>query len=469
LRTDVVGQNGLAFFEVLTERMAWQMQVTETLSDGLKRGFTVTVPAGELEGKRTARLKELGQSMNLPGFRPGKVPLSIVKQRYGTAVQGEVLEQAVSDATRTLLDERGLRPAGQPRVDLVSGAEPGEKADLAFTVELELLPDIAQPDLSDLSLTRLKATPDAETIDKALKDIASRQRSFETIEEVRPAAQGDVVVVDFVGKVDGEAFEGGTAQDVNVELGGAGFIPGFAEQIEGITPGEEKIITVTFPADYSAENLAGKEATFDITAKALKRPVDVAIDDDMAKKIGFEGLEQVRELITKQVEQEYEQLSRLRIKRELLDALAEKTAFEAPQGMVDAEFAQIWQRVEADRKAGELDEEDREKDEETLRSDYRKIAERRVKLGLLLAEIGRANAITVTQDEMLQAIRAEAMRYPGQEQAVFEFFRKNPQAAENLRGPIFENKVVDYVIELATVEDKDVTPEELAEIPPADL
>ncbi|MBB2191179.1 trigger factor [Gluconacetobacter azotocaptans] len=444
------------------------MQVTETLSDGLKRGFTVTVPSGELESKRTARLKELGQSMNLPGFRPGKVPMSIVKQRYGAAVQGEVLEQAVSDATRALLDERGLRPATQPRVDLVSDAE-AAAGDLEFKVEMELLPEIAQPDLSTLTLTRLKATPDAATVDKALQDIASRQRSFETIEEVRPAAQGDVLVVDFVGKVDGVAFDGGTAQDVNVEIGGAGFIPGFAEQIEGMTPGEEKVITVTFPADYSAENLAGKEATFDITAKALQRPVDVAIDDDLAKKIGFEGLEQVRELITKQVEQEYEQLSRLRIKRELLDALAEKTDFEAPQGMVEAEFAQIWQRVEADRKAGQMDDEDKEKDEETLRSDYRKIAERRVKLGLLLAEIGRVNAIGVTQDEMLQAIRAEAMRYPGQEQAVFEFFRKNPQAAESLRGPIFENKVVDYVIELATVEDKDVTPEELAEIPPADL
>lgn len=455
--------------EVLTERMASQMQVTETLSDGLKRGFTVTVPAGELESKRTARLKEMGQSMNLPGFRPGKVPLSLVTQRYGAAVQGEVLEQAVSDATRALLEERNLRPAMQPRVDLVSGAEADGKVDLEFKIEMEVLPEIAQPDLSGLTLTRLKASADAETVDKALKDIASRQRNFVTVEEIRPAAVGDVVVVDFVGKLDGVPFEGGTADDVNVEIGGAGFIPGFAEQLEGLSPGEEKVITVTFPADYSAEALAGKEATFDIKAKGLKRPVDVEIDEDLAKKMGFEGLEQVRELITKQVEQEYEQLSRLRIKRELLDALAEKTDFEAPLGMVEAEFAQIWQRVEADRKEGQLDEEDQGKDEETLRADYRKIAERRVKLGLLLAEIGRANAITVSQDEMLQAIRAEAMRYQGQEQAVFDFFRKNPQAAESLRGPIFENKVVDYVIELATVTDKDVTPEELAEIPPADL
>jgi len=453
----------------MTERIAWPMQVTETLSEGLKRGFTVTVPASDLETRRTARLKEVGGEMSLPGFRPGKVPLAIVKQRYGAAVQGEILEQTVNDATNSVLTERGLRPATQPKVELVSGVEPEGKADLEFKIELEVLPEISQPDLSDLALTRLKSTPSAETIDKALTDIAKRQRTFEDIEESRPAVVGDIVTVDFLGKVDGVAFDGGTAEDVNVEIGGEGFIPGFAEQIEGISPGDEKVITVTFPADYQAENLAGKEATFDIKAKGLKRAVDPAVDDDLAKKIGFEGLEQVRELISKQVAEEYEQLSRLRIKRELLDALALKTDFEAPEGMVEAEFAQIWSRVESDRAAGQLDDEDKDKDEDTLRADYRKIAERRVKLGLLLAEIGRANNITVTQDEMMRAVRAEAMRYPGQEQAVFEFFGKNPQAAESLRGPIFENKVVDYVIELAKVEEKEVTPEELAEVPPADL
>ncbi|MCX2560785.1 trigger factor [Acetobacter farinalis] len=444
------------------------MQVTDTLSEGLKRGFTITIPAAELAEKRDARLKEVAANLTLPGFRPGKVPVSLARQRHGEAVRAEVLEQAVSDALRTALEERGLRPAGQPQVELVSGQEDDGK-DLEFKVETEILPDITVPDLSDLSLTRLKAVASDEAIDKIVADVAKRQRTFETVEEVRPAVKGDVVCVDFLGKRDGVPFDGGTAQDVNVEIGGEGFIPGFAEQIEGMKAGEEKVITVTFPENYGAEELAGKEATFDITVKSLKKPVDAPIDDELAKQLGFETLEQLRDLVRKQIEGEYEQLSRLRIKRELLDALATKTDFQAPQGMVEAEFQQIWQRVEADRKDGQLDDEDKGKDEETLRSDYRKIAERRVKLGLLLAEIGRKNAITVTQDELGRAMRAEAMRYQGQEKEVFTFFQNNPQAIESLRGPIFENKVVDYLIELAKVEDKEVTPEELSDIPPADI
>jgi len=425
-----------------------------------------------VEGKRQARLNELGKSMKLPGFRPGKIPLSIVRQRYGTAVTGEVLEQTVNDATRDLLAERGLRSATQPKVDLVRGPVDGETSaggDLEFTVELELLPDIAMPDLSDLSLTRLKAEPDAETVDKALADIAKRQRSFETIEETRGAAHGEVLAVDFIGKIDGVAFEGGTASDVNVEIGGTGFIPGFSEQLEGMAPGEERTITVTFPEAYQAAELAGKEATFDVTAKALKRATDPELNDDLAKTLGFEGLEEVRDAIRQQVQQEYDQISRMRIKRELLDALSEKADFAAPESMVESEFASIWQRVEADRKEGRQDDEDKDKDEDTLRADYRRIAERRVRLGLLLAEIGRQANISVTQEEMGQALRAEAGRYPGQEQMVVDFFRKNPQAAETLRGPIFENKVVDHVIDQAKIEDKTVTPEELAEVPPADV
>ncbi|MFT8517317.1 MAG: trigger factor [Acetobacter persici] len=444
------------------------MQVTETLSEGLKRGFTITVPAAELAQKRDARLKEVAANLTLPGFRPGKVPVSLARQRHGEAVRAEVLEQAVSEALRSVLEERGLRPAGQPQVELVSGQEDDGK-DLEFKIETEILPEITVPDLSDLSLTRLKAVASDEAVDKIVADVAKRQRTFETVEEERPAVQGDVVSVDFVGKRDGVPFDGGTAQDVNVEIGGEGFIPGFAEQIEGMKAGEEKIITVTFPENYGAEELAGKEATFDITVKALKKPVDAPIDDELAKQLGFETLDQLRDLVRKQIEGEYEQLTRLRIKRDLLDALATKTDFQAPQGMVDAEFEQIWQRVEADRKVGQLDDEDKDKDEDTLRADYRKIAERRVKLGLLLAEIGRKNAITVTQDELGRAMRAEAMRYQGQEKEVFAFFQNNPQAIESLRGPIFENKVVDYLIELAKVEDKEVTPEELSDIPPADI
>lgn len=444
------------------------MQVTETLSEGLKRGFTVTVPAAEIASKRDARLKEVAANLNLPGFRPGKVPVSLAKQRYGESVWAEVLEQTVSDALRNVFDERGIRPVGQPKVDLVSGQTDDGK-DLEFTVEAEILPEIAVPDLSDLALTRLKANVSDEAINKVLEDIAKRGRTFEVVEEVRPVAKGDVVAIDFVGKRDGVPFEGGSAEDVNVEIGGEGFIPGFAEQIEGMKPGEEKVITVTFPEDYGATELAGKEATFDIKAKQIKKPVDAPIDDELAKKMGFESLDQLKDLIRKQIEGEYDQLSRLRIKRELLDELAKKTDFTAPEGMVDAEFNQIWARVEEDRKSGQLDDEDKNKDEETLRADYRKIAERRVKLGLLLAEIGRKNNITVTPDELGRAVRAEAMRYPGQEKQVFEFFQKNPQAAESLRGPIFENKVVDYLIELAKVTDKEVTPEELSDIPPANI
>lgn len=443
------------------------MQVQQTHSEGLKRGYTVTVPASDLEARRSARLAELGRTVNLPGFRPGKVPSSVVKQRYGAAVDGEVMEQVVNETTSKLLDEQKIRPATQPRVELVSDAE--SKGDLEFKVELEILPEIAVPDLSGLKLTRLTAKPEEATIEKALGELAKRQRSFEVIEEDRVAGQGDVLAVDFVGKLDGTPFDGGTAQDVNVEIGGEGFIPGFAEQIEGMKVGEEKVITVTFPADYNAAELAGKEATFDIKANALKKPVDPELDDELAKKIGFESLEQVRELIAKQAEGEYAQLTRLRIKRELLDALADKTDFDAPESMVDAEFGQIWARIEQDRASGEIDEEDAGKDEETLKADYRKIAERRVKLGLLLAEIGRSKEITVSREELMQAMRQEAMRYPGQEQAVFEFFSKNPQATEGLRGPILENKVVDYLIELADVTDKEVSPEELSELPPADL
>ncbi|MFT8931543.1 MAG: trigger factor [Acetobacter syzygii] len=444
------------------------MQVTETLSEGLKRGFTVTVPAAELEAKRDARLKEVAGNLNLPGFRPGKVPVSLARQRYGAAIWGEVLEQAVSDAIRTVFEERGLRPAGQPQVDLVSGQE-DKGTDLEFKVESEILPEITVPDLSDLALTRLKAPVSDEAVNKVLEDIAKRGRTFEVIEEVRPAVKGDVVAIDFVGKQDGVAFDGGTAEDVNVEIGGEGFIPGFAEQIEGMKPGEEKVINVTFPADYGAEELAGKEATFDIKVKQLKKAVDAPVDQELAKNMGFESLEQLKDLVRKQIEGEYEQMSRLRIKRDLLDILSSKADFPAPEGMVEAEFQQIWSRVEADRKAGELDDEDKGKDEETLRADYRKIAERRVRLGLLLAEIGRKNGISVSAEELGRAVRAEAMRYSGQEKQVFEFFQKNPQAAESLRGPIFENKVVDYLIELAKVTDKDVSLEELSDIPPANI
>jgi trigger factor len=307
-------------------------------------------------------------------------------------------------------------------------------------------------------------------VDKALADIAQRNRTLEAIppEELgdRGAAQGEVLTVDYVGRIDGTEFPGGTGKDIEVEIGGTGFIPGFSEPLEGMKPGESRTTEVNFPADYGVPALAGKAATFEVTAHALSRALVPAPDDELAKKLGFDDLAAMREMVTRRVQNEYDQLARLRLKRELLDALAEVTRFASPEGMVEQEFSQIWQRLETDRQADRLDEDDKGKDEATLKADYRAIAERRVRLGLLLAEIGRANSITVAQDEMTRAMRAEAMRYPGQEQNVFEFFRQNPRATDTLRGPLFEEKVIDFILELAKVEEKTVTLEELSKEPP---
>ncbi len=433
------------------------MQVTETLSDGLKRGYSVVVPAADIESRRSKRLAELGRTVRLPGFRPGKVPTTVLKQRYGTAVSAEVLEESVNEATQQLLTDRGLRAATQPRIELVST---DATLDLEFRLELELLPEIALPDFAAIEITRLKAEPGEEQIARALDDLARRHREL-VVEEPRPAATGDFLTIDFTGKVGGTPFSGGTGTDMDVEVAGPGFIPGFAEQLEGLAPGESRTIEVTFPEPYAVADLAGKLATFDITAKQLKRAVVPAADDELAKKIGFDGLDDLTTAVKRRFQNELDQLARLRTKRELLDALAGITTFAVPQALVEGEFAQIWQRLDADRKQGKVDADDSGKDDDTLKAEYRAIAERRVRLGLLLSEIARANGITVAQDELTRAMRAEASRYPGQEQQVIEFFRKNPQAVDRLRGPILEEKVVDFVLELARVTDSTVTAEEL--------
>ncbi len=444
------------------------MQVTETLSDGLKRAYDVVVPATQIESRRTARLVDLGKNLRLPGFRPGKVPMQVVRQRFGTAVSAEVLQESVDEATQQVISDRGLRPAMQPKVNVISTDTIGrEPTDLQFHVELEILPEIAMPDFADLGLTRLKADAAPELVDKALAELGNRNRELEDVSDGRGAEQGETLTIDFTGSVDGKPFPGGSATDMDVSVAGGGFIPGFTEQLEGMRAGETRTIAVGFPAEYGVKDLAGKPASFEVTAKKLRRPVDTALDDAFGEKMGFDNLADLRRAISDRMLREYEQLSRLRLKRQLLDALAVKATFSPPQSMVDAEFEQIWQRLEADRKEGRLDAEDAAKDEETLKGEYRAIADRRVRLGLLLAEIGRSNGITVSADEMTRAMRAEAMRFPGQEAQVMEFFRKNPRLAENLRGPIFEEKVVDYVIELANVTDQTVTPEELAREPEA--
>ncbi len=434
------------------------MQVVEKPAEGLRRAFSVVLPAAELAARKEARLAELGRQLKLPGFRPGKVPPKIVAQRYGQAVMSEVLERSLDDAARRVVADHGLKPAARPRVDIVNWSE---GADLEFTLNIEVLPEIAIPELSDIAVEKLVAAASEEEVARRLEEIARRHRRSEPIEESRPAATGDILVVDFVGRIDGKPFKGGTASDFEIEVGGAGFIPGFTEGLVGLAPGESREIVVTFPSDYPAAELAGKEATFSVTAKALRRALAPTVDDELAKKHGFDTLEAMREAVRGAIQRELDQMSRLRLKRVVLDALAERASFPVPEGMVEAEFGGIWQRVEQEMKEGRMDEADRGKDEATLKAEYRAIAERRVRLGLLLAEIGRSNNLSVSQDELRRAVMAEASRYPGQERKVVEFFQQNPEAIERLRAPLFEDKVIDFVVALAKVTERSVAPVDL--------
>ena len=446
------------------------MQVTELPAEGLKKAFQVVVPAASLAEKRDKRLKQLGAELRLPGFRPGKVPPAIVKARYGQAVQGEVLEESVNEATRQVIADRGLRPALQPKIELVNYSD---GADLEYKLDLELLPEIPMPDFASITLEREKATPGEAEVSELIETMRQRMAGTEDIAETRPAAKGEILVCDFVGRLkneDGtlaEPFQGGTANDMPIEVGGAGFIGGFTDQLEGMSPGESRDIEVSFPADYATAELAGKPAVFSITAKALKKKVLAEVDDEFARRFGAEDVAALRTRIAESLQREYDSLARMKLKRALLDQLAEKASFTVPEGMVEGEFGQIWQRVEADLKAGRLDEDDKGKDEATLKAEYRAIAERRIRLGLLLSEIGRTNNIQVSNEELAGAMRAEAGRYPGQEKQVLEFFRTNPQAMDGLRAPIFEEKVVDFVLELAKVSEKAVTPAELQAQPAA--
>jgi trigger factor len=434
------------------------MQVTELSADGLKRAFQVVVPAASLAERRDARLKKLGAELRIPGFRPGKVPASVVKARYGQAVAGEVLEESVNEATRQVITDRGLRPAMQPKIELVNYSD---GADLEYKIDLELLPEIPMPDFASIELEREKATPGDAQVDEFLSTMRDRLAQPEDVEP-RAAAKGEILVCDFEGRLkneDGslaEPFQGGTASDMPIEVGGSGFIPGFTEQLEGMAPGEEKSIDVAFPEGYGSADLSGKPAVFKITAKALKVKKLPELDDEFAKKIGMDDLAALKARVTENLQREYDSLARMKVKRALLDQLAEKASFTVPEGMVQGEFDQIWQRVEADLKAGRLDEDDKGKDEDTLKSEYRAIAERRIRLGLLLSEIGRTNNIQVSNDELANAMRMEASRYQGQEKQVLDYFRNNPQAVEGLRAPIFEEKVVDFVLELAKVAEKPV-------------
>ena len=432
------------------------MQVTELPAEGLKRQFKIVIAAGDLTAKVDERVAEMARTASMPGFRPGKVPAGLLKKQYGQALLGEALEQAVNQSTAKAIEDRGLKPALQPRVDLKG--EFAEGKDVEFEVALEVLPDIGQLDFSSVELERLKAVVPDKNIDEALDRIAKANREQKPVDPPRPAQKGDALKLDFVGSVDGVEFPGGKAEDYVLELGSASFIPGFEDQLVGAEIGKPVDVKVKFPDDYGNKELAGKDAVFQCTVKEIREFVDQPIDDELAKKNNFENLEAMRKAVSDRIGQEYAQISRGMIKRALLDKLAESHKFPVPEGLVEGEFNAIWQRIEEAKKNGEKIE-----DEEKAREEYRGIAERRVRLGLLLADVGRSNNIDVTPEELNQAVMREAMRYPGQERQVLEFYGKNAQLKEQLRAPIFEEKTVDFILELAKVTEKSVTPEELLE------
>jgi len=432
------------------------MQVTELPAEGLKRQFKIVVPAGDLSAKVDERLAEMARTAQMPGFRAGKVPVGLLKKQYGQALFGEAVEQAVNSSTAKAIEDRGLKPAMQPRVDL---KQLEEGKDVEFEVAIEVLPEIGKLDFSDVALERLKATVPDKDVDEAIDRIAKANREQKPVDPPRPAQKGDAIKLDFVGSVEGKEFPGGAAQDYTLEIGSGSFIPGFEDQLIGAEVGKEVDVKVTFPAEYGAPELAGKDAVFKCTIKEILEFVDKPADDELAKKNNFENLEAMRKAVADRIGQDYARISRSMIKRQLLDKLADAHKFAVPEGLVESEFNAIWQRIEEAKKNGQK----LEDDEEKMRKEYRDIAERRVRLGLLLADVGRSNAIDVTPEELNQAVMREAMRYPGQERQVLEFYGKNAELKEQLRAPIFEEKTVDFILELAKVAEKPVTPEELLE------
>jgi trigger factor len=449
------------------------MQITETLHDALRREFRITVGVTDLDQKLTSRLESMKGTINLKGFRPGKVPVAHLKKTYGKAMMGEIVQEAVAEAGQKAVEERSLKPAMSPQIQMVSPVEKVVEGaeDLVFTLGIDLMPDFTPADFGTISLLRPVAEVTDDDVKESLNKLASQQRTFEPKGEDAAAVEGDQITIDFVGKIDGIPFEGGTAENSQLILGSGSFIPGFEDQLKGAKAGDAREVNVTFPENYPAAHLAGKLATFDVTVKEVMRGVDAEVDDSLAMKLGLDSLDKLSDAARAQLEAENLRASRAHLKRSLLDALDSAHSFDLPPAMVDAEFRQIWNQVEQDIKAGNLAEEDKTKSEDELRAEFRRIAERRVRLGLLLSEIGRINSIQVTQEELNRAVVAQARQYPGQEQRIFEIYRNNPDAVAQLRAPIFEDKVVDFLTGQVKIEDKAVSrtdlfkdPEDLAKI-----
>lgn len=445
------------------------MQVTQTNSQGLKREFKVVLAAAELAKRVEGQLAEVQAKARIPGFRPGKVPVSHLKRLYGRSIMAEVVEEAVNEANRKIVEDNQLRLALEPKIDFSGDAQEIEKtletkADLAFTVALEVLPKIEVGSFENIEIERLVAEVSDAEVEQVLTRLAEQNRTYTAKEGEAAAENGDKATLDFLGKIDGEAFKGGAGENVDVVLGSGSFIPGFEPQIEGMKIGEHKVISVTFPENYSAAELAGKAATFDVTLNGVAAPAELEISDEFAKGFGFEDLGKLKEKIRENIEREHLAASRGKWKRDLLDALDKRYVFDVPEGMVTQEFETVWRTVEAEQKRSGRSYEDDGTTEEAARADYHKIAERRVRLGLLLAEIGDKAEIKVSDDEVGQALAQRARAYPGQEKAVWEYYRKNPRALAEIRAPIYEEKVVDYVISKVKLTDKKVSKDELFKV-----
>ncbi len=439
------------------------MQITETVSEGLRREYKVVIAQTDLDSRLTGRIEEMKPRMNLKGFRPGKAPVSYLKKTFGKSMMGEIVEAAVNESSQKAVTDNSLKPASPPRIDLVSAIEQvvDGKSDLEFTVKVDLMPDFELTDVSKLKVERLTGEVGDADIDEALKRLAEQSKTFTTRGEGAAAENGDTVVIDFVGKTDGVEFPGGKADDFNLSLGSGQLIPGFEDQLIGAKIGEAREVKVQFPADYPEASLAAKDAVFDVTVKDVKAPDAVAIDNELAKKLGLEDLATLKDRVRDQLKSDFAKASRLHLKRRILDALDKEHSFALPPGMVEAEFDGIWKQVEAELQRENKTAADEGKSEDELKKEYHDIAERRVRLGLVLAKLGEQNGITVANEEVQRAITARARQFPGQEQQVFQFYTQNPQAAAELRAPIYEDKVVDFIAELAEVSDRKVDRETL--------
>ncbi|MCB8820659.1 trigger factor [Microvirga rosea] len=440
------------------------MQVTETLSQGLKREFKVVLPATELEQRLNNELSTLKDRVKINGFRPGKVPVGHLRRVYGRSVMADVLQNAVNEANRRIVEDNSLKLAHEPQVQFPENQDEIEKAmdakgDLAFTVALEVLPVFELADLSDVSVKKPVAEVTDGEINESLERMAKQNLTFEAKDG--KAEQGDRVLVDFVGRIDGTEFEGGKGEDIRVELGSNTFIPGFEDQLVGVKAGDTKLVKVTFPTNYLAAHLAGKDAEFDVTVKAVEAPGELKIDDELAKGFGLDSLDALKDAIRSAIQRDFDAQSRRKVKKDLLDALDAKYSFELPPSLVEQEFAAVWGQVEGDMRSNNRTFEDEDTTEEQARADYRKIAERRVRLGLVLAQIGEKTDIKISDDEVTQALVERVRQYPGQEQQVWDFYRKNPQALAEIRAPLFEEKVVDQILSQVKVVDETVSKEAL--------